>query len=130
MKPEPMQHANALPTSQSPLLKWMDKHGNTATVVACVAMIGGAIWYSMSKTSAGNNAAAWAKYSEARSAKAFGDIADDFASTDVGPWARLGEGERYLGSGIQLMFTDRKAGVRDLKKADEAFQKVLAVLPP
>ncbi|TXT34108.1 MAG: hypothetical protein FD138_1734 [Planctomycetota bacterium] len=39
MKPEPMQHANALPSHQSPLVKWLDQYGNGATIVACVAMI-------------------------------------------------------------------------------------------
>ncbi|MBC7817576.1 MAG: hypothetical protein IAG10_11845 [Planctomycetaceae bacterium] len=126
MKPEPMQHANALPTSQSPLVKWLDQYGNMATVVACVAMIGGAIWYSYNRTSTGRNERAWARYSQARSAQEFGDIADDFANTDVGAWARLGEAERLAESGIGLMFTDRKAALGELKNADEAFRKVLA----
>ncbi|MFM9961598.1 MAG: tetratricopeptide repeat protein [Planctomycetaceae bacterium] len=126
MKPEPMQHANALPNSQSPLLKWLDQYGNGATVVACVAMIGGAIWYSMNRTATGRNEIAWAKYSQARSAKDFGEIADDYSNTDVGAWARLGEAERLTESGISLMFTDRKGALGELKNADEAFQKVLA----
>ncbi len=126
MKPEPMQHANALPNSQSPLVKWLDQYGNAATIVACVAMIGGAIAYSYNRTSTGRNERAWARYSQARSAQDFGDIADDFANTDVGAWARLGEGERLAESGIGLMFTDRKAALGELKNADEAFRKVLS----
>jgi hypothetical protein len=126
MKPEPMQHANALPNSQSPLVKWLDQYGNAATIVACVAMIGGAITYSYNRTSTGRNERAWARYSQARSAQEFGDIADDFANTEVGAWARLGEGERLVESGISLMFTDRKAALGELKNADEAFRKVLA----
>ncbi len=127
MKPEPMQHANALPNSQSPLVKWLDQYGNAATIVACVAMIGGAIWYSYNRTSTGRSERAWARYSQARSAQDFGDIADDFSNTDVGAWARLGEGERLAESGISLMFTDRKAALGELKNADEAFNKVLAM---
>lgn len=127
MTTEPMQHPNALPNSQSPLVKWLDQYGNAATVVACVAMIGGAIWYSYNRTSTGRNELAWARYSQARSAQEFGDIADDFANTKVGAWARLGEGERLVESGISLMFTDRKAALGELKNADEAFNKVLAV---
>ena len=126
MKPEPMQHANALPNKQSPLVKWLDQYGNAATIVACVAMIGGAIGYSYNRTSTGRNERAWARYSQARSAQDFGDIADDFANTDVGAWARLGEGERLAESGISLMFTDRKAALGELKNADEAFRKVHA----
>lgn len=126
MKPEPMEHANALPNSQSPLVKWLDQYGNAATIVACVAMIGGAIAYSYNRTSTGRNERGWARYSQARSAQDFGDIADDFANTEVGAWARLGEGERLVESGIGLMFTDRKAALGELKNADEAFRKVLS----
>ena len=125
MKPEPMQHANALPSRQSPLVKWLDQYGNGATIVACVAMIGGAIWYSYNRTSSSRNESAWAQYSQARSAEDFGNIADVFSNTEVGTWARLGEGERLVDSGISLMFTDREAALGELKKADEAFRKVL-----
>jgi hypothetical protein len=90
-------------------------------------MIGGAIWYSYNRTSTGRNERAWARYSQARTAQDFGDIADDFANTDVGAWARLGEGERLVESGISLMFTDRKGALGELKNADEAFRKVLAM---
>ena len=125
MKPEPMQHSNALPNSQSPLVKWFDQYGNGTTIVACVAMIGGAIWYSYTKTSSSRSEAAWAQYSQARSAEDFGNIADVYSNTEVGTWARLGEGERLADSGIALMFTDREAALGELKKADEAFRKVL-----
>ena len=90
MKPEPMQHSNALPNSQSPLVKWFDQYGNGATIAACVAMIGGAIWYSYTKTSSSKNEAAWAQYSQARSAEEFGNIADVYSNTEVAAWARLG----------------------------------------
>lgn len=126
MKPEPMQHANALPNTQSPLVKWLDQYGNAATIVACVAMIGGAIWYSYSRTSSARSESAWAQYSQARTAEDFGNIADVFSNTEVGTWARLGEGERLVDSGISLMFTDREAALGELKKADEAFRKVLS----
>lgn len=125
MKPEPMQHSNALPNSQSPLLKWLDQYGNGATIVACVAMIGVAIWYSYTKTSSSRSEAAWVQYSQARSAEDFGNIADVYSNTEVGTWARLGEGERMVDSGISLMFTDREGALGELKKADEAFRMVL-----
>lgn len=126
MKPEPMQHANALPHTQSPLVKWLDQYGNGATIVACVAMIGGAIWYSYTRTSSARSESAWAQYSQARTAEDFGNIADVFSNTEVGTWARLGEGERLLDSGISLMFTDREAALGELKKADEALRNVLS----
>lgn len=125
MKPEPMQHANALPTTTSPIVKWFDQHGNTATAIICVAMIGGAIWFSYHRTSSGRSEQAWARFSQARTAEDFAGIAEDFPSTEVGAWARLSEGERLLESGISLMFTDRTAGLGDLKKADEALRKVI-----
>jgi len=120
-----MQHASALPNTQSPLVKWLDQYGNGATIVACVAMIGGAIWYSYTRTSSARSESAWAQYSQARTAEDFGNIADVFSNTEVGTWARLGEGERLVDSGISLMFTDREAALGELKKADEAFGKVL-----
>ena len=126
MKPEPMQHAKALPNSTAPIVKWFDRHGNAATAVVCVAMIGGAIWFSYYRTSSGRSESAWARYSQARSAEDFAAIAEDYPSIDVGAWARLNEGERLLESGISLMFTDRASALGDLKKADEAFRKVLS----
>ncbi len=126
MKPEPMQHAKALPNTTSPIVKWFDQHGNTATAIICVAMIGGAIWFSYYRTTSGRSEQAWARFSQARSAEDFAGIAEDYPSTDVGAWARLSEGERLLESGISLMFTDRAAGLGDLKKADEALRKVLS----
>jgi hypothetical protein len=126
MKPEPMQHAKALPNTTSPIVKWFDQNGNLATAVVCVAMIGGAFWFSYHRTTAGRSEQAWARFSQARSAEDFAGIAEDFPSTDVGAWARLSEGERLLESGISLMFTDRAAGLGDLKKADEALRKVLS----
>jgi hypothetical protein len=129
MKPQPVQHvlshAKALPDKPQPLVKWLDENGNALVGVACVVMIGGAIWFSYHRTTTSRAESAWAHYSMARNAKEFGDIADAYESYDVGAWARLSEGERYLDSGLALMFTDRSAGLGDLEKADEAFQKVL-----
>ncbi len=126
-KPEPMQHANALPSNTSPLVKWFDEYGNIATAVACVVMIVGAIWFSYSRTSSARNEAAWESFSQARTAEDFGNIAESFKSTEVAHWARLSEGERLLESGLALMFTDREAGLGDLKKAGEAFRAVVDV---
>lgn len=125
MTPEPMQHANALPNSQSPLLKWFDRNGNTATAVICVAMIGSAIWYSYSRVSSTKNENAWAQYSQSQTAEHFANIADVYPSTDVAAWARLSAAERLLDSGISLMFTDREAGLGELKESDKAFHQVL-----
>lgn len=126
MKPEPMQHANALPDSNSPLVKWFDQYGNLATGVVCVAMIVGAITYSYNRTSSTRSENAWASFSQARSAEDFANIADSYDGSEVGGWARLSEGERLLDSGMALMFSDRPAALGDLKRADEAFRKVLS----
>ncbi len=126
MKPEPMQHAKALPNATSPIVKWFDQYGNAATAIACVAMIGGAIWFSYHRTSSARSQSAWAQYSQARTAEDFANIADTYESTDVGAWARLGQAERHLESGIALMFTDRTSGLDELKEADKAFHKVLS----
>ncbi|HLQ45545.1 MAG TPA: tetratricopeptide repeat protein [Planctomycetaceae bacterium] len=125
MKPEPMQHAKAFRNSTSPIVKWFDQHGNTATAILCVAMIGGAIWFSYHRTTSARSETAWAAYSQSNTAKDFGDIADLYESTEVGAWARLSEGERYLEQGIALMFTDRAAGLGELEAADKSFRKVL-----
>ncbi len=129
MKPEPMQHANALPNNTSPLVKWFDEYGNMATGVVCVAMIVGAIWYSYTRTSTSRSETAWASFSQAKSAEDFGNIADLYEGSEVGNWARLSEGERHLDAGMALMFTDRKGGLGDLDKADQAFRKVLSGKP-
>lgn len=124
-KTEPMQHANALPNTKSPIVAWLEQYGNAATAVACVAMIGGAIWFSYHRTTSARNEAAWASFSQARTAEDFANIADSFKTTEVAHWSRLSEGERLLDSGLNLMYTDREGALGDLTKADEAFRAVV-----
>ena len=61
----------------------------------------------------------------AQSAEDFANIADKYPGTQVAAWAMLREGELHLGTGMRLTFTDRASGVSDLKKAREAFEKLV-----
>ena len=68
----------------------------------------------------------WSKFAEAHNASDFADVATDYAGTEVAVWARLVEGEMLLQEGVQLQFSDRAAADRQIKKAGEALDSVLA----
>lgn len=74
----------------------------------------------------------WSRFAKAQVAADFANVASDFPGTEVATWARLTEGEMLLEEAVQLQFTDRTAANREFKKADEAFDAVLASsnLPP
>ena len=105
--------------------RYVQDHTNTLIVAAVVvvAIVIGAIYWRMSAGSADRQG--WRALSDAQSTADYGTVADKYAATKVAPWARLREGEAELTSGIRLLFNDREAGRSDLKKAEEAFEKLI-----
>lgn len=93
-------------------------------VVAAVILVAGvAVW--LVRSSNASVSAGWTRYAACRDAEMYANVADDFPDTEVGAWARLKEAEAHLQSGVRLSFEDRSAGVSDLKKAKESFDKLL-----
>jgi hypothetical protein len=103
-------------------------HENLALLVvaavAIVAVAGGIIYWRSSSGVAGQQG--WREFASAAKTEDYGNVADKFAGTPAGAWARLMEGEMELSSGIRASFTDRAAGRSDLKKAQENFEKLVA----
>jgi hypothetical protein len=93
-------------------------------VVAIAVGAGGIVYWRSSTGVAGQQG--WRELAAATKAADYGNVADKFAGTVVGAWARLMEGEIELNSGIRASFTDRSAGRSDLKKAQENFEKLIA----
>ena len=92
--------------------------------VAIVAVAGGVVYWRSSSGVAGQQG--WREFASAAKTEDYGNVADKYAGTPAGAWARLMEGEMELSSGIRASFTDRAAGRSDLKKAQENFEKLVA----
>jgi hypothetical protein len=106
----------------------LDKYGTPIMIglVVVILTVTGTIWWS--NTSSASKSAGWTEMADALStgsAENFANVADKFAGTAIGDWARLNEAESHLQSGIQLSFTDRQSGISDLEQAGETFKKVL-----
>lgn len=95
-------------------------------VVAAVAVAlgaGGVVYWRSASGSAGQQG--WREFAIASKTADYGNVADKYPGTVAGSWARLLEGEMELSNGIRSSFTDRAAGVSDLKKAEENFDKLV-----
>lgn len=109
---------------------FLEQHGKTvaiAFVAALVVIIGGGWWY---MSAASSQAEHWTELAAAGTSEEFGAVADKLKGTAPGYWARLREGELVLDESLPKMFTDREAGLADMKRCQEAFQEVLDGNPP
>lgn len=116
---------NDLSRAMSNVTPFLEEYGNRILlgIVAVCLIAGAAIWWA--RTSTASAAMGWTELVAAQTAEDFGNVADAYAGTEVGTWARLQEAETYLFQGIRLSFTDRAAAVSDLKKAQEGFEQLL-----
>jgi hypothetical protein len=96
--------------------------------VAIAAVAGGLVYWRSASGVAGQQG--WREFASAAKTEDYGNVADKYAGTPAGAWARLMEAEMELSSGIRASFTDRAAGRSDLKKAQENFEKLLATTIP
>jgi hypothetical protein len=92
--------------------------------VAIAAIAGGVVYWRSASGVAGQQG--WREFASAAKTEDYGNVADKYAGTPAGAWARLMEAEMELSSGIRASFTDRAAGRSDLKKAQENFEKLVA----
>jgi len=105
----------------------VETHGNRILLWASAALLLiAAVIYSV-RTSSSTNADGWSALAGARSPEDLAGIAEAYAGTSVGQWARLSVAEQYLQSGIRLMFSDRAASQADLDEAKAAFEELLNV---
>jgi hypothetical protein len=102
-------------------------HEHTAQlVVAIIVVIAAAVGAIYWKTkTASLEHQSWRSLLDAKTAEEFGNVADKYAGTPVGAWARLREAEAEYFSAIRLMFSDGKAGRSEMKKAEEHFEQLV-----
>jgi len=117
---------NELTKLAARLSDWYDEYGSRTLTVLLVAVVVAAVAIYWQRSSQSERAAGWAAFAACRTAEDYANVADDFQGTEVGAWARLHETENHLRQGIQLMFTDRAAGISDLKVAEKGFTSLLS----
>lgn len=103
----------------------LEKHGiaiAAAFAAVLLALIVGGWWVMSAKSS---TAAHWTELAAAGTSEEFGAVADKLKGTAPGYWARLREGELVLDEALPKMFSDREAGLTDMKRSQTAFQEVL-----
>ena len=67
----------------------------------------------------------WNQMAAARTAEDYANLADRFAGTQVGVWARLAQADSHLSSGTELSFKDRKASHSELTESRKAYELLL-----
>ena len=103
----------------------VELNGNRIMLWTSAVLLVLAVVIFTSRSSGSANANGWAALIGAQSPEELAGVADDYPGEPVGQWARLNVGERYMQSGIRLMFTDREAGKTDLEVSQTAFETVL-----
>jgi hypothetical protein len=125
------EHRHQLQTND--LSKLTDKVGHTVesysnqllwVVCAILLVTAAGVWWI--KTSRAKETSAWTSLASAQTAEQFADVAASHAGTQAALWARLQEADEYLRTGIRESFTNREKANTDLKKAKEAFEKLVA----
>jgi hypothetical protein len=104
--------------------RFIEAHLNQILLGLVVVLLGVAAWIWWERTRAAGSEG-WSQLLVATSPDNYADVADRFAGTNAGAWARLVEAESHLHNGVRLMFTDRDAAVRDLEDAADKFEGLL-----
>lgn len=103
---------------------WFEQHGMQALVglvIALVMIAVGVYWVNLPKA----DAPGWGRLSAAQTVDEYGAVADKYADSLAGVWARLRMAELNLEDGILALFTDRELGLKDVKRAQDDFEAVL-----
>lgn len=104
---------------------FMEKYGMKIAVAVGVALVLVIGYFAWSASATSQNAEGWTRLAACASTADYENVAEDFAGTEVAEWALVNAAESHLQSGIRNMFTDRKAGNRELEDAKEQFQQLL-----
>lgn len=90
--------------------------------LALVLLVAVGWWMASSRAAL---AAHWSELAAAGTTEEYGAVADKLKGTPPGFWARLREAELVLDEALPKMFSDRQAGLADLKRSESAFQQVV-----
>lgn len=104
---------------------FFDTHGNRIMIVVCVVSLALAAIIYYVRRSNYMEANAWRQLAFSRKDTDFAAVSEDFKGTSAAPWAKLQEAEVRLAQGIQFMFTNREAGLLELKKSREALETLV-----
>lgn len=121
---------NDLAHASMKMANFFEVHGTKIVGAIAVLVVAAIIWVVWANSAIDSEVEAWTALSTAiqsnePSAETFGSVADRFADSPAGAWARLQEAELAYETGLPLMFRDREAGTTDLERAEKAFQQVL-----
>jgi len=122
---QPLSNPQDIDDLSTKVVSFLQEHGKKIVIVACLAGAGIIVGEQIKKSSENDRARVWSKFAEAEGAAGLGDFATDHQGTVAGTWARLLEAEQAFRDGVRLQFTDRKGAESELKRAGEAFDKVL-----
>jgi hypothetical protein len=107
---------------------FMEVHGNRLMIGVCVVSLAASVAIYWVRTQRNSEASAWREMSTAIAtgkAEDFYDVWVDHKGTPTGLWARVHEGESWLGQGVQDLFRNVELGTEHVKKARDAFQTVV-----
>jgi hypothetical protein len=107
---------------------FMEVHGNRLMIGVCVVSLAASVAIYWFRTQRNADAAAWREMSTAIAtgkAEDFYDVWVEHKATPTGLWARVHEGESWLGQGVQELFRNVELGTEHMKKARDAFQTVV-----
>jgi hypothetical protein len=107
---------------------FMEVHGNRLMIGVCVVSLAASVAIYWVRTQRNADAAAWREMSTAIAtgkAEDFYDVWVEHKGTPTGLWARVHEGESWLGQGVQELFRNVELGTEHMKKARDAFQTVV-----
>ncbi|MCA8989215.1 MAG: hypothetical protein KDA78_16325 [Planctomycetaceae bacterium] len=100
-------------------------HGNRIMLWTSAVLLLIAAYVYYTRTNQATSEDSWSAFSSARTPEELAGVADSYTGTPVGELAKIGVAERYLETGIRLMFTDREAGKTELEEAKKAFNEFL-----
>lgn len=117
------------------LTKFIEKYRSQAGLLIGLASLGLIAWLAMTymaKSAERASAGAWSSYFQAtemigESEGQFDVVANNYAETAAGQWARFSAASNLLGQATRLTFSDREEAKAKIKKAKEHFESLINV---
>ncbi|MFN9237993.1 MAG: hypothetical protein ACK6D4_25485 [Planctomyces sp.] len=102
---------------------WLQRNGTTLIYAAAAVLAASAVYVYISRQPPAT-AAQSALLLAANTPEQYADAADNAVGTPIGNYARLREAELTLQNALSSLFTNRKVGLEELKKAEETFKRI------
>ncbi|MGD9856085.1 MAG: tol-pal system YbgF family protein [Planctomycetaceae bacterium] len=109
--------------------RWIEKFDERANTIliaiVVVALIAAGLIF-WTRTTANQRENGWIELAACTSPEDFANVADAFAGSPAGAWARLRAANGFLQEGVRLSLSDRPASNERLEQAREAFESLLS----